>query len=663
MHVLTDSEAKLVRNIGQAVFPRDTSEIPDGVDADVVEYVDRLLHEVLPFERAQLRALLQLFDKSFAVWKAAPTARLASASVEDVSDYLRTWEESSSYARRMAHEALRSVMLMAWFGSDKVRDVLGIVEALDLNGPLEGPEGSGGTPVQQAPNRFMGRPEGLFEFSDYKGAIQEQCDVVVVGSGPGGALVALELQKAGKNVILLEAGPVARREDLIRDGGLMMARYFWDSGMRTTRGNIVLPTMQGKLLGGGSVVNSAICLRAGKGYLDTWADDWGVEGHSLDELTPHYEAVEAFMGIKPADADVMGPRNDLFAKGCEAVGLEAVPILRNELGCRGSGACLYGCPNGAKLSTDRRGVPEFIAAGGRVYTSVNVDQVNIRHGKAVGILGTITEPFTNQPHGSVKINASAVVLAAGVIHTPVICQKSGLNAAPIGSNLLMHPSTMVTGQLDQDVMPWFGATQGMHSLSLLEYGIKLESLWADPALMAFRMQGTGKTLKRELKDYRRMATWDAWVSGDGSLGSVRHVRGVPRPQITFNLGNGDMRRLQEATAILSEMLFAVGAKKVYPGIFGLPATLTRSSDVEMIRAAKLNPQDLPTGSNHVFGTMPMGADPSVAATGSDCAVHGVEGLYVSDTSLFPTSTGVNPMLTAMALAHRLGSTILPERLG
>ncbi|MEZ4320128.1 MAG: GMC family oxidoreductase [Myxococcota bacterium] len=661
MQVLTESEARLVRQLGQAAFPRDTSDIPDGIDADVVGYVDTLLHESMPFERAQIRALFQLFDKGFTVWSANPRARLATASLEDVGDYLRTWEESNLYARRMAHEGIRSLLLMAWFGSQKVSEVLGILEAEDLDVPLDTTPKPTAEARAALDARFMARPDGLMEFEDYGGSVQETCDVVVVGSGPGGALVALELARAGKRVILVEAGPVARKADLVRDGGLTMARYFWDSGMRTTRGNVILPTMQAKLLGGGSVVNSAICLRALDSALEAWADDWGVEGHSAEELAPHYDFVESFMGIRDVADDVMGPRNDLFAQACSNLGLEATRIRRNEDGCLGSAACLYGCPNGAKLSTDRRGVPELLEAGGRVLTSIHVDEVLVRHGVATGISGHISEPFTARDAGPVKIFAKAVVLAAGVIHTPVIAQRSGLTASPIGSNLLMHPSTMVSGQLADDVMPWFGATQGYHSLSLLDYGIKLESLWADPALMAFRMQGIGKGLKRQLAQYRHIATWDAWVSGDDSVGRVRWVRGSPRPSITYDIGHGDMRRLQEATAVLSEMLFSVGATKVFPGIHGLAPTLTDPSDVASIRAARLEPQDLPSGSNHVFGTMPMGDDPERAATGSDYSVHGVEGLYVSDTSLFPTSPGVNPMLTAMALGHRLGG-ILSERL-
>lgn len=656
MLLLTEAEAKLIRAVGQAMFPRDASDVPDGVEADVVGYVDRLLHESLPFERTQLRALLQLFDKGFAVWAMRPGARLTSGSVEDVTAYLRSWEESSVYARRMALEGLRSLLLMAWFGSEKVNRVLGVLDAPDVNDPM--PFLEPGLETPPASDHFLGRPGGLYEYADYRGAVHERCEVVVVGSGPGGALVALELARKGVDVVLLEAGPVARKQDLVRDGGLSMSRWFWDSGLRTTRGNVILPTLQAKVLGGGSLINCAICLRARESSLETWEDDWGVEGLGVDDLAPHYDAVEAFMGVEPTPDAVQGPRNQLFFDGCRNIGLEPEPILRNAEGCRGSGGCIYGCPNGAKLSTDRRGVPELLEAGGRVYTSCVVDRVRIRNGRAVGVEGHITEPFKGNKAGTVRIDAKHVVLAAGVINTPVICQQSGLTAEPIGANLRMHPSTVVTGVVPGlDVHPWYGATQGVHSLSLIEYGIKLESLWADPALMAVRTQGFGKSLKRQLRDYKNTLVWDAWVSGDDSVGTVRSTRGMPRPSIVYNIGQSDANRLKEATAVLAEMLFSVGATKVHPGIQGLPPVLTDLADVRMLREARVTPQDIPSGSNHVFGTMAMGSDPSRSATDSNGRVHGVDNLWVSDTSLFPTSPGVNPMLTAMALGHRMAGTL------
>lgn len=665
MPVLTADETRIVRALGQAMFPREVQGLPDAREAGVVEYIDELLAMSLPFERAQIRGMFQLYDRSFAAFTQRPLARLVDADAEEVSQFIRSWEESPLYQRRMLFEALRSVLMMGWFGSEKVNDAVGVNRFADPDAPMaevaRQVREAGGVAVDAPPvervDRFMGRPEGLFEFADYGGDVRESCDVLVVGSGPGGAIMALRLAQQGLRVILIEAGPVARKADLRRDGGHTMARLMWDSGMRTTGGGVIAPTMQAKVLGGGSLINSAICLRASEGALASWADEHGLDELTSESLRPHYEAVEEFMGVKEVDPSVQGPRNELFATACEAVGLKATPIRRNESGCLGSGGCLYGCRNGAKLSHDRRGVPELLALGGRVYTSIVADSLILRDGRCHGVEGHIEEPYTARATGSARFTAKATVLAGGVIGTPILCQKSGLTHKGIGANLRLHPSTVVAGDLPQPVFPWAGAAQGMHCLDLLDYGIKLESLWADPALMAFRMPSMGKALKRQLARYDHMPIWDAWVSGDDSVGTVRHVAGAPRPSIRFDFGQGDVRRLQHATATLAEMLFAVGATKVYPGIHGLPTVLHNLEEVRNLRGAKVGPQDLPIGSNHVFGTMAMGADPERHPCDSDGAVRGVQDLYVSDTGLLPGSPGANPMLILWALADRNSRTI------
>lgn len=670
MQVLTADEARIVRALGQAMFPREAQGLPDGIEARIVDYVDGLLAMALPFERAQLRGLFQLYDRGYAAFAGRPTARLVEADAESVHEYLRSWEESPTYARRMVFEALRSVCLMGYFGGEVVNAGVGVNAAPDPDAPMAfvaravaglsaedaAAQARPEVPAERA-DLFLARPPGLFEFEDHKGDIREQCDVLVVGSGPGGAIVAWRLAQAGLRVILAEAGPVLRKADLERDGGHTMTRLMWDSGMRTTRGNVVAPTMQAKALGGGSLINSAICMRASSGALASWVEDHGLEAMTEQALAPHYEAVEAFMGVRPVADEVQGPRNQLFARGCEAVGLQATVVHRNEEGCLGSAGCLFGCRNGAKLSHDRRGVPELLALGGRVYTSVVADRLILREGRVHGIEGHVEEPFTGRATGRVRITARATVLAAGVIGSPVLCQKSGLTRPEIGANLRLHPSTVVAGELDQPVYPWTGATQGMHCLDLLDYGIKLESLWADPALMAFRMPSMGKALKRQLLRYRNMVTWDAWVSGEDSVGTVRSLPGLPRPNVSFDMGGGDVRRLQHATATLAEMMFAVGATRVYPGIHGLPQVLHGVDEVKALRFANIDHHDLPTGSNHVFGSMAMGAEPEGHATDPDGAVWGVDDLYVCDTSLFPTSPGANPMLTMWALAHRMGGDL------
>ena len=671
MKVLTAAEARTAAVLGQAIFPREAKGMPDGLDADIAAAVDDLLAASLPFEQAQLRAVLQLFDRGFGPASGRATRALTDATTSEVTDYLKTWESSTIYTRRMLFEALRAIYLMAYFASERVKREVGVYDAPDIDNPVpylkllaEGLSAElAREQLQDAPlpvraNKFLEKPEGLHELADYRADIRESCDFLVVGSGPGGAIAAWELAKSGKKVILVEAGPVFRKADLPRAGGAALATMAWDSGMRTTRGNFIGPTIQARGLGGGTLLNSAICLRALPGPLEAWAYKNGLTGLGVADLAPHYEVVESFMGLKAATVDQMGNREHLFAKGAKAVGLEAVPIIRNEEGCLGSGGCLYGCHNGAKLSHDRRGVPELLALGGQVYTSVEVDRVVTHGGRVAGVEGRIVEPGTGNTKGKVRITAKCTILAAGVIGTPALLQKSGLRQAPIGANLRMHPGTVVSGEFNDVVLPWYGASQGLHVTSLLAYGIKLETLWVDPALMAFRMPAIGKPLKRQITRYRNTATWDAWVSGDDSVGRVRVVAGVPRPQISFDIGGGDVRRLQNATAVLAEMMFAAGATKVFPGIRGMPETLRDVSEVQALRDARLTPTDVPTGSNHAFGTMQMGADPTIHATNSFGAVHGIDDLYVSDSSLLPSSPGANPMLTVWALAHRLGGHLV-----
>jgi choline dehydrogenase-like flavoprotein len=480
--------------------------------------------------------------------------------------------------------------------------------------------------------------------------------VCVVGSGPAGTILARKLAASGLRVIVVEAGPVLRKQDFRKEAGHTLSRFFWEGGLRTTMGNVIMPTMQARCLGGGSVFNSAICMRTPRYMLERWAHEHGLEGHSEEDLRPHFEAVEAFMGVRPVDPSVQGRRNELFRQGAEAMGFGVAPIERNEEGCRGSGECLTGCPTGAKKSMDLRGVPELVEAGGRVYTSVTVEKLILEGSRVRGVLGVMIEPYTGRRTETVRIDARCTVLAAGALATPVIIQKSGIKRDAVGSNLCFHPGSVVMGVFDDEVAPWGGATQGYHCVDFLQEGIKLESLWAIQSLLAFRFPGLGTQFKDMLSKYKSMASWDVWVSGEDSVGRIRAMP-AGRPQIFYNVGMGDVRRMQEGTAKLIEMFFAAGARSVLPGIHGLPASFDSVEAAQTIRRASISPQDLPTGSNHVFGTAAMGGDRKRHATDSWGALYDVDDLYCCDTSLFPSSPGVNPMLTAMALADRLGDTI------
>jgi choline dehydrogenase-like flavoprotein len=498
-------------------------------------------------------------------------------------------------------------------------------------------------------------------FADYAGEVREQADVVVVGSGPCGAVVAKELACAGRSVVLLEEGPPFTPDDFELDGARSMARTMREGGLRATRG-YVMPTLQAICLGGGSLVNSAICVRPPDFVFDEWSERFELSRTTGKDLKPHYDAVSEFLGIAPTPENVLGRRNLLFREGCDALGISSEPIARNVRGCRGSGECFTGCRSRAKQSMDISYVPAAIRAGARVLSSVQVHEVRASGSRVLGVSGHVVEPFTGRRSHRVRVDAKAVVLSAGCMATPVLLQKSGNLAnrsGQVGRNLQFHPGVMVTGVFRDPVHPEFGATQAYQSLHFLREGFKLETFWAPPTALALRMPGMGQALKRRLAEIPRSATFDAILSCHRSLGTVRARRGASLdPALTWHFHPEDVKLVGRAMSVLAEILFAAGAEKVIPGVHGLPDEMHSKEHARVLATREWRATDITSGSTHVFCTTRMHGDPRHGVVDELGRCHDFDNLYIADTGVFPRCTSVNPMLTGMALAHRTAGTVL-----
>jgi choline dehydrogenase-like flavoprotein len=498
--------------------------------------------------------------------------------------------------------------------------------------------------------------------AEYEGDARDSADVVVVGSGPCGAVVAKELAEAGRSVVLLEEGPPFTPEDFELDGALSMARTMREAGLRATRGD-VMPTMQAIALGGGSLVNSAICVRPPAFVFDGWAERFELAHTSRAALDPHFDAVEAFLGIEPTPDVVQGRRNLLFREGCEKLGFPAEAIPRNVRGCRGSGECFTGCRARAKQSMDLSYVPAAIRAGARVYTSVRAERVWASGRRATGVRARVVAPFTGAPGPALEVEARAVVLSAGCMATPLLLLASELagSSGQVGRNLQFHPGVAVMGVFEERVDPQFGATQGMQSLHFLRDGFKLETLWAPPAVLAVRLPGAGPALKERLAEIPYASVVDAIASCHRSLGDVRPRRsGSLEPRLRWRLDPADLPTLAHALRTIVDVLFAAGARKVLPGVHGLPDELG-PAETALLRERTYRASDFVMAANHAFCTTRMHGDPAQGVVDEWGRCHDLDNLYVADTGVFPRCTSVNPMLTGMALAHRTAGA-LQERL-
>jgi len=282
--------------------------------------------------------------------------------------------------------------------------------------------------------------------------------------------------------------------------------------------------------------------------------------------------------------------------------------------------------------------------------------------KAVGIKGRVIRPFSDDDASHhVEITAKkAVVLAAGCLATPLILMRSNGAAGPsgqVGKNLQFHPGTAIMGLFPDPVEPWFGATQGYHSLHYLEEGFKTEVLWAPPAILATRFPGFGHEFKSALSRLKFMAPFDVIAAASKSSGYLRPRGSSWDPDIRYKMHPDDIEVFQRGIVVISELLWAAGATSQIPGLHGLPPEIHSRDDTQLIRDLDFHPSKATISCNHVFGTTRMGADPKTSVVDGDGRCHHTDNLYVSDTGIIPMSPAVNPMHTMMALADRLATRV------
>jgi choline dehydrogenase-like flavoprotein len=308
-------------------------------------------------------------------------------------------------------------------------------------------------------------------------------------------------------------------------------------------------------------------------------------------------------------------------------------------------------------------VPAAIRAGARVLTSCQVQQVLVEGRRAIGVTGQVVAPFSGRRSHRFRVDARAVVLAAGCMATPVLLQKSGnlANASgQVGENLQFHPGVAVMAVFDEPTHPQFGATQGWQSLEFLRDGFKLETLWAPSAVFAVRLPGMGHDFKQHIARIPYAAIFDAIGSCHRSLGSVRARRGSLDPALRYRLDAEDVKILQHALWVLCEIAFAAGATAVLPGINGVPEEMRSLSECEVFRSGELRSHQVTSAGNHAFCTTRMHGDPRRGVVDELGHCHDMDNLWITDTGIFPRCTSVNPMYTGMALARR-SALALAER--
>ena len=430
-------------------------------------------------------------------------------------------------------------------------------------------------------------------------------DVIIVGSGPGGATVARELSKNGKEVLILERGYDYRKRFYY--GTYLGAIRYSDhlSLLFTEEGiNIIAPIMVG-----GATSMFCGCAAEPPGWLK---DRYGVDidnevSHTIEELN-----------IQALPEDLRGSASTRIAMAGRALGYDwfAQPKFMdpaksqrhgNRFDCQAN--CMLGCRCGAKWNA-AEWVFEAVAAGARLVEGARVEKVVFDDGHAAGVEGRMgVKKFT--------AHAGTVIVSAGGIGSPRILQQSGLNQAGVGmtmdTTVMIYGATRQEGTGKEPPMSW--------SWESPDAGFMLSTL-TDPWLM-YPLAAVRKGIRPALR-------WFQWHKMLGIMIKLKDdISGgiYPDGKIRKPMTAGDNERLAEAYRICRQILIEAGAKK--SSIFMRPLVGTHPSGT--VRIGSMLDQNLKSE---------------------------IDGLYVCDASVFPEALDRPTVLTIIGLAKRLAKHLL-----
>jgi choline dehydrogenase-like flavoprotein len=554
-------------------------------------------------------------------------SRFTSLPGAEREAYLKSWATSPLPLKRRAFQVLKRLVLLYSYGAD--------------GSPYA-------VPMGYRPPQPPSAPRASVRVRSPRPGETIEADVCVVGSGAGGAVAAAELAAQGKRVVVIErARP--RFEDAF--DGRELAGYaalFLDRGIAATEDRAI-SLLAGSALGGGTIVNWNTSLRIGAAV----AEEWRAAG--IDDLAPHYEAIERRIDVD-TDESARNGANAALERGSRALGLSSATIPRNVKGCGDCGPCTLGCRIGAKQSTLRTYLADACRDGAEILTA-DVRRIEIASGRVSGVTARVDG-------GVFAVRAPMVAVAGGAILSPALLLRSGIASDQAGRHFHLHPVAITCGLYDVDLGGiWSGVPQSVlgDAFAQIEgaHGFRLEVPQGYPGILAASFPWWGAAAHRaRASDARRIAPFIGIVR-DRTEGRVA-IDKLGEPIVRYTNGALERRLLQRAMVEAARIHAAAGARRVFT--LHTPP-LERDAGAVQELAAEIErrgvvPNRMTMFSAHQMSSCRMGNDRASSVADPDGQVWGVRGLFITDASAFPSASGVNPMLTVMALARRTASRML-----
>lgn len=494
-----------------------------------------------------------------------------------------------------------------------------------------------------------------------------EADVIIVGTGAGGGVSAEMLTGAGLRVVMVEEGKYYRPEQIPLREPWSLSRLYREGGANPTKDG-ALTVVQGRTVGGSTVVNWTSSFRTPEPTLTHWRTHHGLEGLGVDDLAPWFDAIEGRLNISPWHDH--NRNNQLLAEGAEKLGWNHAPINRNVRDCAGHGYCGLGCPVTAKQGMDVTTIPEALDGGAVLVTRVRAEKLLVQGTRVTGVECVALDERGIRPTGRrVHLHAPWVIVAAGAIQSPALLLRSQVPDphARLGKRTFLQIHNYSLSFMREKIQPFYGAPQSIYTNQFTwrdgvtgRAGFNMEVVGAQPVVSMSFWKGLGTGMAdfaRRLPHLHILVSQIRDGFHEDSQGGVVKLRRDGAGVLDYPVGDFIRDGIRASWTAMAECQFAAGAESVHPACNDATAYRSWSEAKSGIAALTLRSPNVYINSTHPLGGCAMGNDPRTSVVRADGRHHFLDNLYVIDGSVFPTSLGVNPQESIYGLARLMATRI------
>lgn len=487
-----------------------------------------------------------------------------------------------------------------------------------------------------------------------------EADVVILGSGAGGAAAAYELACRGLAVVIIEEGQYYDRSHFTGKLTEVIPKLYRSWGATVATGNAIIPVPVGCNVGGTTTINSGTCMRTPSSVLQRWREQ-GLEAFTEQAMAPWFEGVERMLSVQQATTETVGPIGDLIDRGAAANGfLQRQPLMRNAQGCDGQGLCQFGCPTDAKQSTNVSYIPRALERGAFLFSGFRAERLQQKGNRITGVIAR-GQNADGRPI-TLSLTCQQTIVAMGSLFTPLFLRQQGVRNPHLGRHLTLHPAGVVNALFpDRDLANSRSIPQGYGVSDWEEQGLMFEGGTIPLAGHSLLNPLVGQDWVRFTEDYPHTAYFGFMIR-DTSEGRVRRGPRRGLPLIRYHMNRQDFALFKRGIHALACWYLDAGAEQVLiPGLNRIVRIHNRT-ELERFLRSPLKPTDFLISAYHPLGTARIAASPRDGVCDSRHRVFGYPGLSVMDGASVPSSLGANPQVTIMAMASRAANMMARELL-